>query len=81
MWAQIVGLRERPEKLTDQKEGELCQEQKDRPGERHVEQDALRAARDEELRVRYVARVDRLQEASAAQHVKLPAVFGARVAE
>ena len=39
------------------------------------------AARVEDLRVRYVARVDRLQEASAAQHVKLRAVFDAQVAE
>jgi hypothetical protein len=74
-------LRESPEKLTDRKEGELCQEQKERPGEQHVEQDVLPAARDEELRVRYVARVDRLQEASAAQRVKLPDVFDAQVAE
>jgi hypothetical protein len=77
----MLGLRESPEKLTDQKGGELCQEQKERPGGQHVEQDVLPGARDEELRVRYVARVDRLQEASAAQHVKLPAVFDAQVAE
>ena len=50
-------------------------------------QDVLRAApnvkrgaRDEDLRVRYVARVDSLQEASAEQHAKLPAVFDAQVA-
>ena len=50
-------------------------------------QDVLRAApnvkrgaRDEDLRVRYVARVDSLQEASVAQHARLPAVFDAQVA-
>ena len=75
----MVGLRKNAGN-TEQKEGELCQEQKDRPGERHVEQDVLRVARDEELRVRYVARVAELREASGAQHARLPAVFGALVA-
>ena len=75
----MVALRESL-KSTDWKEGELCQEHKDKPGERHVEQDVLRAARDEDLRVRYVARVAELREASAAEHVRLPAVFDAQVA-
>ena len=39
-----------------------------------------RAARDEDLRVRYVARVAGLREASVARHERLPAVFGAQVA-
>ncbi|MGE5215217.1 MAG: hypothetical protein ACM3NN_16195 [Nitrospirota bacterium] len=66
---------------------QLCQEQKDKPGERSVKQDALRvaqhasrAARDDELRVRNVAPGEGLREASAAQHAKLLAVPGARVA-
>ena len=49
--------------------------------------DVLRAAlnakplaRDGGLRVRYVARGEGLREASAAQHVKLRAVFDAPVA-
>ena len=74
-------------KINRLERSELCQEQKDRPGERSVVQDVLRAApnvkraaRDEDLRVRYVARVDSLQEASAEQHAKLPAVFDAQVA-
>jgi len=67
------------------KEGELCQEQKDRPGELSVKEDVLRvglnakrAAKDEDLRVRYVALGEGLREASAALHAKQPAVFDAR---
>ena len=85
--AQDRKLARKSGKLTDWKEGELCQKQKDKPGERSVQQDVLRAAlnvkpaaRVEDLRVRYVARVDSLQEASVAQHARLPAVFDAQVA-
>jgi len=69
------------------KEGELCQEQKDRPGERSVKQDVLhvglnvkRAAKDEDLRVRYVVLGEGLREASAARHARPPVVFDAQVA-
>jgi len=41
---------------------------------------AKRAAKDEELRVRYVALAGGPREVSAAQHAKPPAVFGAQVA-
>jgi len=85
--AQDRKLARKSGKLTDWKEGELCQKQKDKPGERSVQQDVLRAAlnvkpaaRVEDLRVRYVARDERPREASAAQHARLPAVFDAQVA-
>jgi len=39
-----------------------------------------RAARDEDLRVRYVALGGGLREASVAGHARLLAVFGAQVA-
>ena len=85
--AQDRKLASKSGKLTDWKEGELCQKQKDKPGERSVQQDVLRAAlnvkpaaRVEDLRVRYVARDERPREASAAQHARLPAVFDAQVA-
>ena len=39
-----------------------------------------RAARDEDSRVRYVALGEGLREASAAQHARVPAAFGAQVA-
>jgi hypothetical protein len=39
-----------------------------------------RAARDEDLRVRYVAKDERPREASAARRAKLLAVFGGQVA-
>jgi hypothetical protein len=41
---------------------------------------AKRAAKAEESRVQYVAQGEEPQEASAARHAKLPAVFGAQVA-
>jgi hypothetical protein len=41
---------------------------------------AKRAARDEDLRVRYVALGGVRPGRSAAQHARLPAVFGAQVA-
>jgi hypothetical protein len=39
-----------------------------------------RAAKDEDLRVRYVARGEALQEATVAEHAKVRAVFVAPVA-
>ena len=41
---------------------------------------AKRAARDEDLRVRYVVLDGGPPSRSAAQHAKLPAVFGAQLA-
>ena len=74
----MVGLRKSTE-ITEQKEGELCQEQKDRLGERHVEQNVLRAARDEDLHVQYVALGGEPPGRSVAEHARQPAVFGAQV--
>jgi hypothetical protein len=74
-------------KLTDWKEGELCQEHKDKLGERSVAQDVLRVAlnakrgaKDEGLPVRYGALDGGRPGRIAARHARLPAVCGAQAA-
>ena len=65
----------------------LCQEQKDKPGEQSVKRDVLcaalrvsRDARDEESRALNVALGGGPPGRSAVLHARLPAVFGAQVA-
>jgi len=66
----------------------LCQEQKDKPGEQSVKHDVLlvalrasRAAQDEELRARNAAPDGKPRGRSAARHAKPPEVLGERVVE